>query len=344
MPGDGPRVEIGGPYFEDFVAGHVYDDAPALTLTDGHAALHQALVGDRLRLPLDAGLCAEVTGSGRLLAHPNLVCDVAIGQSTGPTQRVRGNLFYRGLVLLRPVFLGDTLHTRTEVVGLKQNRQREGAPATGLVALRIQTVNQDGEPVLDFWRCPMIPLRDRDAQTGHADRFEDIPDELDPGRVLSAVPADWRLDRYAARVPDAAAPAPGTVLVVEGRDTVTGETELARMTLNIAAAHVDAGSSAHGRRLAYGGHTIAIAAAHAARALPGLATVVAWHGCDHTGPVFGGDILATELTVGATHPAGPPGADLVDLRAHVRADRGDGAAPAAVLDWRFIGLMARPGE
>lgn len=344
MPSDGPRVAVGGPWFEDFEVGRVYDDAPALTLTSGHAAAHQALVGDRLRLPLDAGLCSEVTGSDRLLAHPNLVCDVAIGQSTGPTQRVRGNLFYRGLVLQRPVFIGDTLRTQTEVVGLKQNRQRAGAPATGLVALRIRTVNQDGEPVLDFWRCPMIPLRDRTAQTGHADRFEGIPDELDPDQVRAAVPAGWRLDRYAERVPDAATPAPGTILAVEGRDTVTGETELARLTLNIAAAHVDAGSSAHGRRLAYGGHTIAIAAAHAARALPGLVTIVAWHGCDHTGPVFGGDILATELTVGAARPAGPPGAELVDLRAHVRADRGDGAEPDDVLDWRFIGLVARPEE
>ncbi len=43
------RVRIGGPYFEDFEVGQVFDDAPGLTLTWGHAALHQALVGDRLR-------------------------------------------------------------------------------------------------------------------------------------------------------------------------------------------------------------------------------------------------------------------------------------------------------
>ena len=30
--------------------------APGLTLTEGHAALHQAIVGDRLRLALDATL------------------------------------------------------------------------------------------------------------------------------------------------------------------------------------------------------------------------------------------------------------------------------------------------
>ena len=91
---------------------------------------------------------------------------------------MRGNLFYRGVVLARPVFVGETLRTRTEVVGLKQNRRRPGAPTTGLVALRIRTTDERGDPVLDFWRCPMIPLRDADAETGHTDDFAEIQQAL----------------------------------------------------------------------------------------------------------------------------------------------------------------------
>ena len=336
----GEKLAVGGPYFEDFEVGQVFDDAPALTLTNGHAALHQALVGDRLRLPLDAPLSEAVTGRPGPLAHPNLVCDVAIGQTTGPTQRVRGNLFYRGLVLQRPVFIGDTLRTRTEVVGLKQNRPRDDGTATGLVALLTSTTNQRDEPVLDFWRCPMIPLRDATVRTGHADRFDDIPEQLDPDQVRAAVPAGWDFAVFRER-----APGPhfssielGAVYEIEGRDTVTAAPELARMTLNIAAAHIDAGGSAHGRRLAYGGHTIAVAAAQATRALPNLVTIVAWHGCDHTGPVFEGDVLATELTVEGAHALEDCG--LVDLRAVTTADRGGADGPAPALDWRFVGLMA----
>ena len=335
MSATGERVRIGGPYFEDFGVGQVFDDAPGLTLTWGHAALHQALVGDRLRLPLDAALSREVTGRSDVLVHPNLVCDVAIGQSTGPTQRVRGNLFYRGLVMLRPVFRGDTLRTRTEVVGLKQNRAGSG---TGLVALRIRTENQHEEPVLDFWRCPMIPLRDPGASTGHADRFEGIPEELDMEQVEASVPGDWRLDVFAERAPGHhfADLVPGTVYEVEGRDTVTAAPELARLTLNVAMTHTDAGAGAHGRRLAYGGHTIAVAAAQVTRALPNLVTILAWRRCDHTGPVFEGDILSTELSVDEVHPRERGG--LVDLHAVTSADRGEGAEP--VLDWRLLGLMA----
>jgi acyl dehydratase len=91
------RIEVGGPWFEDFKRGDIFEETPALTLHAGHAALHQALFGDRMRLPLDATLCARVTGRDRLLANPSLVSNVAIGQTTYASQRVRGNLFYRGL-------------------------------------------------------------------------------------------------------------------------------------------------------------------------------------------------------------------------------------------------------
>ncbi len=97
-------IPVGGPYFEDFSPGQVIDDAPAMTLTSGLAALHLAISGDRLRLALDHGLSAATTGDDRPLAHPMMVTNLGIGQTTWVSQRVRGNLFYRGLLHLKPVF------------------------------------------------------------------------------------------------------------------------------------------------------------------------------------------------------------------------------------------------
>ena len=339
LPTRAPQM-VGGPWFEDFERGQVFDDAPGLTLSSGLAALHQAITGDRLRLALDGLLSCAVTGRDEPLAHPNLVCDVAIGQSTGPTQRVRGNLFYRGLVLERPVFIGETLRTRTEVVGLKQNRRRPGAAAAGLVALRIRTTDAAGEPVLDFWRCPMIPLRDAETETGHADDFEDIPRGLDPDAVARAVPPEWNLDPLSEDTPGPhhADLEPGGSFTIEGGETITGAPELARLTLNVAMAHTDATGSAYGRRLVYGGHTISVAAAHATRAIPAIATVLAWESCDHLGPVFEGDVLRTELHVDDTSPL-ESGGGTARLRALVSAVRDD-AEPETVLDWRFVALVA----
>ena len=125
-----------GPYFDELHVGQMFDSAPAMTLTAGVAAAHQAILGDRLRLPLDAELSHVVTGATSPLAHPGLVCDVAIGQSTLATQRVKANLFYRGLAFFRFPVLGDTLFTRTEVVGLKQNSAKPGRAPTGHATTR----------------------------------------------------------------------------------------------------------------------------------------------------------------------------------------------------------------
>lgn len=335
------RVQVGGPYFEDFEIGQRFDRAPALTLTTGHAAAYQAIVGDRLRLPLDAALSEAVTGRSEPYAHPHLVCNIAIGQTTLASQRVRANLFYRGLVFLHPVFIGDTVTTTTEVVGLKQNQSKPGQPGTGLVALRMRVCNQHAVLVLDCWRCAMVPLRDGEADTGRRDTFATIPNDLDIKEVEAALP-DWRLDRFRALTGGGHFDEiqEGTIYEIEGRDTVTSAPELARLSLNIAALHTDAEASPYGRRLVFGGHTISIAAAQTVRAVPNLVTIMGWRSCDHLAAVFEGDILQTEVTVEERHPL-PGGHGLVGLRAVVHARGGEhGASGEPVLDWRFIGLMA----
>ncbi len=329
------RQTIGGPFFDDLQVGQVVHDAPALTLTEGLAATHAAIVGDRLRLALDHNLSWRVVGGP--LAHPALVWDVAIGQSTLLTGRVIANLFYRGFRFSRFPLIGDTLHTTTEVVALRQNRPRPGRAATGLAALRVRTTDQSGHLVLDFWRCAMLPLRDPDGHTAHNADLEQIPAELDPDALRVPV-EQWQLGEFKAAIQGQhfAELVPGTIWEVAGGDVVSSAPELARLTLNIAMAHHDAASSSAGR-LVYGGHTIGVAAAQATRALPNLVTIVGWHGCDHLAPVREGDTLRSSLELERTE-AFANGGGLVHLRSRVRADSAGGAQD--VLDWRFIGVMA----
>jgi acyl dehydratase len=328
---------VGGPFFEELRVGHVADGSPALTLTEGHAAVHQAILGDRLRMPLDATLSHRVLGRGGALAHPGLVCDVAIGQSTLLTQRVIANLFYRGLVLRRAPVIGDTLRTTTEVVALRQNRPRTGRAATGLAVLRIRTTDQENRRVLDFWRCAMLPLRDSAGATGHDDDLDEIPVELEDAGLRDAV-AGWDLAAFAEAIPGehAAALEEGVRWTVEGGDVVSAAPELARLSLNIATAHHDA-TGTSGRRLVYGGHTIGVASSHITRALPNLVTIVAWHGCDHLGPVFEADTLFSEVELEQLEEL-PQGGALLHLRCRVAAVRDDERAD--VLDWRPVGVMA----
>src|ERR1035441_2705632 len=230
-----PAVE--GPYFDELAVGQEFGRAPGLTLTPGLAAAHQAITGDRLPLVLVHELGHQVTGGGPL-ASPGLVWDVAIGQSTLVTQHVKANLFYRGLAFRRTPRLGDTLRTSTRVVALRQNRPQEGRAPTGLAVLRITTVDQQRRPVLDFWRCAMLPLRDQTRQTGHADELESVGHPADPAS-LKALVGGWRLDRFArlAGGPRFSELRPGQSWLVAGGDVVSSATELARLTLNVAAGH-----------------------------------------------------------------------------------------------------------
>ncbi len=316
----------GGPYFDDLTVGQVFDGATSMTLTQGAAAVHQSIIGDRMRLPLDVALTHQVTGATSALAHPGLVTDVAIGQSTLATQRVKANLFYRGLTFHRFPVIGDTIYTRTEVVGLKQNSTKPGRAATGLAALRMITIDQADRLVLDFYRCAMLPLSPDAPDTGHNDDLSTIgadhPVAVDPT-------ADWDAEAFRARIPGPHfdAGVAGEVLHSTG-DVVSCAPELARISLNIAATHHDL--RVGGQRLVYGGHTIGLALAQASRLLPNLVTVLGWESCDHTGPVHEGDTLYSELQIESAEPTGAGG--VLGLRSLVYAV---GEPDRQVLDWRF---------
>lgn len=321
----------GGPYFDDLAVGDVFA-APAMTLSHGAAAVHQSIVGDRLALALDAGLSAAVTGAEAPLAHPALVCDVAIGQSTLATQRVKANLFYRGLVFHRFPVLGDTLATRTEVVGLRDNSPKPGRAPTGLAALRITTADQADRVVLDFYRCAMLPSSPgADPGTGRRDDVSGI------GAGAAAPAADptagWDAAAFRQRVPGPRFdPGLAGAVLVGGADVVSSAPELARLTGNIAAVHHD--TRIDGRRLVYGGHTIGLALAQATRRLPTLAAVLRWRSCDHTGPVYEGDTLYSELAVESAEPADQGG--VLQLRSLVyAAGRPESGPDRQVLDWQF---------
>jgi acyl dehydratase len=330
---------VTGPYFEDLVVGQVFSAAPGVTITEGLAAVHQSITGGRLVLTLDHNLCRKVTGSAPM-ASPSLVWDLSIGQSTIVTQHVKANLFYRGLVFHRLPLIGDTLHTSTEVVALRQNRRREGRDPTGLVALRVVTLDQDDQTVLDFWRCAMLPLRDVKTQrTEHEDDLDTVGAE---GRQLSdpqllRLVSGWQMAALPpwGRALQATDLRPGQTWPVPGGDVVSGASELARLTVNIAAVHHDS-VAAGGQRLVYGGHVIGIALAQATRLLPSILTLLGWHACDHLGPVHEGDTLRSAVTVERVVPLRTGGA-----LAHLRSVVGvDARQPREVLDWRYVAVVA----
>ena len=324
-----------GPFFDDLSLGDRFDAAPRMELNLGVAAVHHSILGGRLRLPLEPALAAQVTGRAGTMASPGLVCDIAIGQSSVVTRRVIANLFYRGLAFLRAPEIGDTLHTTTTIVGLRPVTARPDRPPRGLAVLHIETRDQRDRKVLDFHRCAMLPSRTESR--GDAVGLVDLPPSTFTTVQLSAAVADWDIAAAGRIAPVFADLAPGMVFRIDGGDVVSSAPELARLTLNVAAIHHDRTKTPTGKRLVYGGHTIGLALAQASRALPSLLTVVAWHDCDHLGPVHEGDTLHSGITVERCEPR-PAGGGFVHLRARVAATDLAGQR-SDVLDWRFVGLV-----
>nr|WP_235579043.1 MULTISPECIES: acyl dehydratase [unclassified Rhodococcus (in: high G+C Gram-positive bacteria)] len=302
-------------------------------MTDGLAAVHSSIVGNRYALSLDRTTAHAVVGGS--IVNPALVWDISIGQSTPATQHVRANLFYRGLHFYRSPVVGDTLKTRSVVEALRENARRPDRSPTGLVVLRITTVDQHGRTVLDYRRCAMVLLSPLAPETGHRDDTSSGADLSGPHDPFASV-AGWNIDE----VPYPPGPAGweiGTEFDVLGGDVVSSAPELARLTGNVARVHHDS-AAAGGARLVYGGHSIGIAFHHVCQAIPGIVAVAGWHGCDHVGPVHEGDFLTSTVAV-ETVQSNADGVRALGLRVVTRSRHALDGSSNEVLVWRPIVIV-----
>lgn len=278
--------------YEDFSVGAVLPTLPSVTLTDGDNVVYRAITGDQNRLAADTGLYRSIGGSSAL-ANPGLVMQYSIGQTTMATRQAIANLYYRSVRVLRPVEVGETLSTVTEVLGLADSSPKDGQHR-GKVWLGITTSSGD-QSVVEYERCALVRGRGPD-QPGHA---SDIPGPSGATPLVDLVHSLPRWDLGA--LPSTDWPL-GEVRIDPLRDHIDLAAPLARLTFNQAAIHRDHTRSASGERLVYGGHVQGLAQASLTRMLPGLATVVAWDGCDHLGPASEGDLLEFRHELTEEHP------------------------------------------
>lgn len=322
MPADGF-------FFDDLHVGLRFPEPPGVILSDGMATLYTAISGDGLALTQDIDLCRAVTESATPLVNPALVMHASVGASTVATRNVIGNLFYRDVVLRRQVFQGETLRTVTGVAALADSRPKPGSKPRGKALLSITTTS-GADTVVDCERCPLLPCRG-DTSPGHADDIGTAGGPIDLAPFADAVPTTWDLGPLGSTDPWPV----GETRNDHQRDVVDMATALVRITHNQAAVHRDRFASPYPGRLVYGGHTVALAQASLDRVTTGLATLVGWHSCDHTAPVFEGDVLSCRHTLIASEPVG--NANLRAIHVEVDAHR-DTTEPAKVLDWIAVAL------
>lgn len=148
-----------GRFFEDFILDEVIQHATPRTITAGDCSIYLALYGSRNPLncsePFAQNLGYENTPVDDLLAF-----HIAFGK-TVPDISVNAvaNLGYADVRFTQPVFVGDTLSTSSQVIGLKQNSNGE----SGIVWVRSTAVNQLNQTVLSWVRWVTVRKNNLDS-------------------------------------------------------------------------------------------------------------------------------------------------------------------------------------
>jgi 2-methylfumaryl-CoA hydratase len=342
-----------GRFFEDFRLGEGLPHATPRTVSDADGALYLALTGTRFAVN-SADPFAAALGFKRAPLDDFLAFHIVFGK-TVPDVSINAvaNLGYAAGVFGTPLYPGDTVTARSEVIGLRENSNRQ----TGTVYVRSTGINQRGEVIVDYVRWVMVRKRDP-AAPAPTPSVPKLPDAV-AADTLSA-PHGLDLAHY-DRALAGSAQGWGDYAAGERIDHVDGmtieEAEHAmatRLYQNTAKVHFNQHSESKGRfgrRLIYGGHVISLARALSFNGLANAFRIAALNGGRHVAPCFAGDTLyawSEVIDKAAIAGRGDVGAlrlRLVAAKDHPCADfpdkTGDTYHPAVVLDLDYWALMPR---
>ncbi|HEX3673986.1 MAG TPA: MaoC family dehydratase [Rhizomicrobium sp.] len=281
-----------GHFFEDFRLGQKLVHATPRTLTVGDAALYQALYGSRFALQ-SSDAFARTLGFAQAPLDDLLVFHTVFGKTVPDISlNAVANLGYAEGRFLKPVYPGATLSASSEVIGLKENSNRQ----TGVVTVRTDGFDESGAKVLTYVRWVMVRKRDAEAAVAetHAPKLVDAvaPDalalpEADFSRFDTGASGAAHLwDDYATGE---------KIDHVDGMTVEESDHMLAtRLYQNTARVHFNQfseGKGRFGRRLIYGGHVISLARALSFNGLANAVSIAAINGGRHVNPLFADDTV-----------------------------------------------------
>lgn len=344
-----------GNFFEDFRIGQEIVHATPRTVTSGDVALYTALYGSRFAVQ-SSDAFAKSIGLAGAPVDDMLVFHIVFGKTVPDISlNAVANLGYAECQFVKTVMVGDTLSSRSEVIGLKENSNGE----TGVVHVRTVGRNQHGEIVLSYVRWVMVRKRDRNAQAPAAVAPK-LAGFVKPEALGVCLP---KID--VAAYDFAASGSPyrfGDYAIGERIDHSDGMTveeaehQMAtRLYQNTAKVHFDgyaAKETRFGKRLIYGGVVISLARALSFNGLGNAFKVAAINAGRHVAPLFAGDtVYAMSEVVDTAEVKGRKDIGALRLRtiaaknvpSHVLATTvGDPAtAEGVILDFDYWVLLPR---
>jgi itaconyl-CoA hydratase len=140
--------------YEDFTVGDVYRSEIARTVTETDNLLFTMLAMNTNELHFNEE-AAKASEWGKPLVNSTFTLALVLGLSVADTTQAGGvNLGWTEITLPKPVFVGDTIWSETEVIAVRESSSR---PAQGVVTVRTRGRNQRDEIVCEFERSFLIP-------------------------------------------------------------------------------------------------------------------------------------------------------------------------------------------
>jgi acyl dehydratase len=145
---------MAGRYFEDWQVGDRISHAVTRTVTETDNVLITTLTHNPQPMHLDAEAAAK-SEFGRPLVNSIFTFGLMIGVSVADTTlgTLVANLGYDALRFPNPVFAGDTLHSESECIALRESKSR---PNAGIVTWAHKSFNQRQELVCECTRTALV--------------------------------------------------------------------------------------------------------------------------------------------------------------------------------------------
>jgi len=152
----GQRAALGR-WFEDLMPGLVIDHALTRTVTEADNTLFSVMTMNPAQLHLDESAAADTEFGTRIvnsLFTLGLVVGLSVLETTHGT--TVANLGMDEVVFPKPVFHGDTIHARSEVISARESSSR---PTQGIVVFEHRGFNQRDELVARCKRSALMRKR-----------------------------------------------------------------------------------------------------------------------------------------------------------------------------------------
>ena len=141
-------------YFEDYVIGEARDTV-GRTITETDFVVHAGHSGDFFPHHLDAEFCKTLP-FGQRIAHGTMVFNIGVGLTATIINPVAFSYGYDRMRFVKPVFIGDTIRSRVEIISKELMEKR---PGYGRVTERLTVTKHTGETALVADHIYMVECR-----------------------------------------------------------------------------------------------------------------------------------------------------------------------------------------